>query len=164
MYVGQSGQGAQLSIGEMDNQLGRFAFVRQYCEDNAPHPTKLREFNCLWTRRGAQGIWVTGRPQNEGHEPSVLYDLSVPPRFESVRYVAPLLTAHTPGALNRLLGARLSPNPIECAVHDCEQPSCSPNDDRTSVSSTAHKMAHKMTAGARSHWAAESCWQPSTSN
>lgn len=159
MYVDRSGQGAQLSIGQMDEQLGRYHFVRQYCEDNAAHSTKQREFNCLWTRRDANALWVTGRPQNG--KPSVLYDMSVAPRFALVRYVAPLLTAHTPGILNPFVADRLSPNPTECVVHDCDRPRCSPPDNGDTPGSWTQ---HKAAGHAALHGVSPSCWQASTSN
>ena len=97
MYVGTR------DIGEIDELLGPYGFVRQYCEDNNTPP--MREFNCLWTMRGQPPLWVTGRPQPKGR-PAVEYDTTRPPTFAGVLHVAPLLTASTAGALDHVVHTR----------------------------------------------------------
>ena len=95
-----------LDIGEMDTKLTPFGFVRQYCEDNMT--PGLRELNCLYTRRGREPVWVTGRPlpQTKSGQAAlaVQYDTAKRPRWpRQVVYVAPLHTASTPGALDGVL-------------------------------------------------------------
>eukprot|EP00966_Prymnesium_polylepis_P270396 6246346-Prymnesium_polylepis.1 len=53
---------ASVGVGDMDRFLARWRFERMYCELNS-WPT-VREFNCLYTQRGAASLWVTGRPQS----------------------------------------------------------------------------------------------------
>ena len=67
MYVDGANEGTH-GIGELDELLAPYGFVRQYCEDNRTPP--MREFNCLWTQQGRPPLWVTGRPQPNG-QPAV---------------------------------------------------------------------------------------------
>ena len=123
MYKGTS----VVSIGEMDDHLARWDFVRQYCEDN--RTPREREFNCLWTKRGRPHLWVTGRqaPENRngrrhyGDVPSTAPGDGEPLLkwqnwMAGVSYVSNLTTTSVPGALDarlRQLGRRFTkPNQV----------------------------------------------------
>jgi hypothetical protein len=51
------------NLGEMDDELSKHGFARQYCEENfgVSHSPFIRELNCLWTQRGREPLWVSGQ-------------------------------------------------------------------------------------------------------
>lgn len=83
-----------LSLGDMDIEMEKQQFFRQYCEANE---MTLREFNCLYTRKGETPLWVTGRPQ--GSQPTVKYDLENLPKFRSAHYIFEYKTSEKPGEM-----------------------------------------------------------------
>jgi FkbM family methyltransferase len=110
MYVDAATRKGPIHVGDFDERLGRLGFERQYCEENS---AAVREFNCLYTQRGRPPLWVTGRPLRlrRTHAHAVEYNMSVAPDFRWARWVAPLLTAATAGALDARLPTRPNPCP-----------------------------------------------------
>lgn len=92
-------------LANMDANLEKLGFVRQYCETNSP---RVREFNCLYTKQGQHPIWVTGRPQGKGL--AVNNDTSAAPKFKGTFYISPLKTSRKPGALDDLLPVAAAPD------------------------------------------------------
>ena len=76
-------------------------FTRQYCEVNTPGP--VREFNCLYTRRGREPLWTTGRQAHlrklELRSIRDGVEMNSHPWFPGVQYVGEFVAPGGPGVL-----------------------------------------------------------------